>query len=365
MLRPNLWPCRNYCSWEPTDRSRRNSCFEKGEVAIWRSIIFRFSPLLWLTLGLVILPDFGFAEDVLKIEQEHVQVGIDRNRGGAITWISWPNYPKNAVNISDPGRLIQQSYYAGKSLDRRHEGQSKSWSPWTWNPIQGGGVGKHSAQRGNEVGSWARVLRFEKEASTLFSETVPKLWDMENEEAQAIMRQWTSIDAADPQVIIVRCEFESRRVPNDPWGQPVVRAQEIPACYFTRNFQHAKSYLGETRWRDESASPGPPWGKADPPRKTMAFFDQEGEGIAVFSPASSGPWNFGPHGTKISNDPLAGPCMHVAPLDHIALDARSIYRYRYWLIVGNEEQIAKRIDRLWETYSTERAEHRIPNSSSP
>ena len=34
-------------------------------------------------------------------------------------------------------------------LDRRAEGQSKAWSPWSWNPIQGGGVG-----------SWARVTEF-------------------------------------------------------------------------------------------------------------------------------------------------------------------------------------------------------------
>jgi len=121
------------------------------------------------------------AEKLLQVTNSNVTVGIDRAKGGSITWLSWRGYPSNAVNIADPGRLIQQSYYAGKSLDRTAEGQSKAWSPWTWNPIQGGGVG-----------SWARVTEFQRTTSnTLYSVTVPKLWDMPDEEAQALIRQWT------------------------------------------------------------------------------------------------------------------------------------------------------------------------------
>lgn len=142
-----------------------------------------------------------------------------------------------AVNIADPGRLIQQSYYAGKSLERIAEGQSKAWSPWTWNPIQGGGVG-----------SWARVTEFKRVSNTLFSVTVPKLWDMANEEAQAVMRQWTGFEPGCSNVVVVRCEFVSERNENDRWGPAVPRHQEIPACYFTRNFGLVKSYLGNGNW---------------------------------------------------------------------------------------------------------------------
>lgn len=51
--------------------------------------------------------------------------------GAAITWLSWADYPQNSVNHADPGRLIQQSYYAGHRLDRSADGQIPSWSPWT------------------------------------------------------------------------------------------------------------------------------------------------------------------------------------------------------------------------------------------
>jgi hypothetical protein len=73
----------------------------------------------------------------LSIENSRVTVKIASHCGGAITWISQKRGP-NLVNTYDVGRLIQQSYYAGAALDLRNLGQSPSWSPWPWNPIQGG-----------------------------------------------------------------------------------------------------------------------------------------------------------------------------------------------------------------------------------
>ncbi|WP_442505929.1 hypothetical protein SH528x_004746 [Novipirellula sp. SH528] len=303
------------------------------------------SCLLMVTLIGLSTQTTASGEELLSIDNDVVKIGIDREKGAAITWLSWDGYPNNMVNIADPGRLIQQSYYAGRALDRTAEGQSKSWSPWTWNPIQGGGIG-----------SWARVTEARRERDSLYSETIPKLWDMPDEEADARMRQWTAFEPSMTNVIVVRCEFIAQRSGDDRWGPAILRAQEIPACYFTRNFANAKSYLGDGRWRDESQPPGPPWGKAMPPRKAMAFFEPGGQGVAVFSPSSTLQWNFGPHGGGLSKDPKAGPCMHVAPIDRVLLSAKSAYRYRYWLVVGDEATIANRLDSLWERYSNEQAE---------
>jgi len=224
----------------------------------YRVYFITFSVIITFLPG----PGLSLADDLLFLDNGTVKVGIDREKGAAITWLSSQEHKKNIVNSSDPGRLIQQSYYAGKSIDRRADGQSKSWSPWAWNPIQGGGVG-----------SWARDNEFKRvDDKTLYSETIPKLWDMPNEEAAAIMRQWTSFEPSMPDVLTVRCEFESRREENDRWGPSLPRHQEIPACYFTRNFADAKSYLGVGKWRDETQPPGPPWGRTLPPRDAMAFF---------------------------------------------------------------------------------------------
>lgn len=285
-------------------------------------------------------------DNLAVLDSGGVSVGIDRRKGGAISWLSWSDYPRNAVNHHDPGRLIQQSYYAGKSLDRTAEGQSKSWSPWTWNPIQGGGVG-----------SWARVTELKRlNGPGLYSETIPKLWDMPDEEAQALMRQWTTFEPGMRDVVAVRCEFVSQRELDNRWGAAVPHHQELPACYFTRNFDVVKSYLGKGRWREEVQPEGPPWGKALPPRNAMAVFNSQRQGIAVFSPATSQQWNFGPHGSGSSEDPTAGPCMHVAPIDRASLGPKSVYSYRYWLAVGTEAQLAMRLDSLWQKYSGDRAE---------
>ena len=310
-----------------------------------------------LALAFVFLNQGANAE-LLFLDNGTVKVGIDRAKGAAITWLSWSNCPKNAVNHADPGRLIQQSYYAGKVLDRTADGQSKSWSPWSWNPIQGGGVS-----------SWARVKVMERlAAGTLYGETVPKLWDMPNEEAAALMLQWTGFEPAMPDVVAVRCALHSQRSPEDRWGPAVPRPQEIPACYFTRSFKLAKTYLGKGQWHTESQPPGPPWGHATPPRKAMACFNAEGQGVAIFSPASAASWNFGPHGGGASDDSAAGPCMHVAPLDRVSLGPQSEYRFRYWLVVGDEAQIANRLDALWAKYAGERARlsdgSRTPNKAA-
>lgn len=293
---------------------------------------------------------FASAADMLTIDNGSVRVGIDREKGGAITWLSSEAYPGNMVNIADPGRLIQQSYYAGKRLDRRSEGQSKAWTPWSWNPIQGGGVGAKGSK-----GTWAQVTAFEKQNDVLYSVTIPKLWDMADEDAAAVMRQWTQFEADVPGVICVQCEIETKRPANDPWGDARLSPQEVPACYFTRNFEDVRSYVGLSQWQSHHHPPGPPWGHAKPPLKSMALFEADGQGVAVFSPTSAATWNYGPHAGGLSNKPTAGPCMHVAPVDRVLLGRNSTFRYRYWLVVGNEIEIAARLDTLWKKYSGEKS----------
>ena len=307
--------------------------------------------ILSLTLTFL-LAGWSFAEDVdntveelLTIDNGKVKVGINKAKGAAITWVSGGGYSKNLVNSYDPGRLIQQSYYAGRRLDRKKEGQHKAWSPWSWNPIQGGGVG-----------SWARVTQFEKIGeNSLHGETIPKLWDMKDEEASALMKQWTAFEPSMPNVIVVRCEFASNREENDQWGQTSRSPQEIPATYFVRSFDTFKSYLGDGKWRTESTKQGPPWSHARPPRKAMACFNAEGKGIAIFSPAGD-QWNYGPHAGGKTDDPLGGPCVHIAPVTTVKLGPKSSLKYRYWLVLGTEKEIATRLDELWTKYAEEQVE---------
>lgn len=271
-----------------------------------------------------------------QIDNGTVTVRIDPEKGGAIVWLSWRGHPGNAVNVHDPGRLIQQSYYAGRAVDRRPEGQHAAWSPWPWNPIQAGGVG-----------SWARMMRLERTADGgLVGETAPRLWDMPEEEADAVIRQVTRLEEGFGNVVSLEGEIECRRHGGDRWGPPVPRHQELPACYLTRSFGTVKIYRGEGRWQEERIPAGPPWGHVKPPRGTLGCFDAVGQGVAVFSPDATEAWNVGPHGDGASDDSSADPCMHVAPIATASLGPRSVFRFRAWLVVGDERAIATAVDRL-------------------
>ena len=286
--------------------------------------------------------------DLVRLDNGTVKVGLDQSMGASITHLSWTGHAGNAVNSYDPGRLIQQSYYAGIRIDRRAEGQHEAWSPWNWNPIQGGGVG-----------SWSEVKRCEKlEDGTVFSVTIPKLWDMSDEPAAALMHQWTGFEPSMPNVVRVRCELVSKRDSDDRWGPARRNHQEVPATYFIRCFDTFRSYLGDGRWRLESCKFGPPWSRTKAPRDALACFASNGQGIAIFSPEAS-TWNYGPTLEGDSDDPLDPACVHIAGVTTAELGRRSTYRYRYWIVVGKEKQIAKRLDELWVKYSSERAELRV------
>lgn len=283
--------------------------------------------------------------DLLFIENGVAKVGIDRSMGASITWLSWKGHPENTINIRDPGRLIQQSYYAGKMIDRRADGQSENWSPWSWNPIQGGGVM-----------SWARVTDFRKIGEgRLHSETVPKLWDMPDEEAEAVMLQSTEFVDGMDNVVMVRNRLVCRRGKGDRWGDAISRHQELPACYFTSRFRNVEIYLGGRKWEAVKHPPGPPWGKAKPKLNIMACFADDGQGIAVFSPASDVHWNFGPHGKYDPEaKPTDNPCMHLAPIGLAKLGPQSIFEYRYWIILGDKAAIEPRLQALLKEHKDER-----------
>ncbi len=283
--------------------------------------------------------------DLKFIDNGTMKIGMDRSMGASVSWLSWKEHAENSINIHDPGRLLQQSYYAGKMLKRIDDGQSKNWSPWSWNPIQGGGVN-----------SWARVTKFEKKGETmLFAETIPKLWDMANEEADAVMMQSCEYEPNMPNAVVVHNRFICKRKENDIWGDEALRRhQELPACYFTRQFDDFKTYEGNGKWQTVTQKPGPPWGRATPKLNAMACFNAQGQGIGIFSPVADQHWNFGPVGNNVKAKPTDGHCVHMAPIATVRLGPKSVLEYRYWIVVGNKAEITQRFDQLLKQYSNEK-----------
>ncbi|MFT6861991.1 MAG: hypothetical protein ACJAVK_000545 [Akkermansiaceae bacterium] len=171
----------------------------------------------------------------------------------------------------------------------------------------------------------------------LDQKNILKLWDMPDEEASALMKQWTTFEEGFQNVIVVKNEIICRRKPGDAWGPANKSPQEVPALYFTRNFNTFKSHLGDAQWRLKKQPPGPPWGRTTSPKHAMACFEKSGQGIAIFSPSAVS-WNFGPHRSGTSSDHAAAPCCHIAPVARVNLGPQSTLSYRYWLIIGTEKK---------------------------
>ena len=119
----------------------------------------------------------------MGLDNGMLELKLDLTRGGAICFISESGKERNIVNVHDEGRYIQQSYYAGKSINRIKDGQNPSWSHWSWNPIQVGDSFKNRAE----------IVACEKTEKTLYVKCIPMLWDMNNEPEEATIEQWSTL----------------------------------------------------------------------------------------------------------------------------------------------------------------------------
>ena len=144
----------------------------------------------------------------LELNNGTLKIRTDNTYGGSIVWLSTAAGTLNLVNIHDRGREIQQSYYAGSNLTRA--GQIANYSPWSWNPVQAGSYS----------GTASIVDSFSLNNGILYSWTRPKLWDVPNETAQAVIKQWTQFEPGMSQVIRVTNQLACLRPAGDAWVDP-------------------------------------------------------------------------------------------------------------------------------------------------
>jgi len=303
---------------------------------------------------LTMLMSISFVKaQVLEIDNGTLTLKVDLLRGGAISYISTSGSNRNLVNIADEGRYIQQSYYAGNSINRQSEGQCASWSPWTWNPIQAGSCG----------GNRAEVLSQNINGNTIYTKCIPMLWDMDNEPAEAIMEQWTTIIG---NVVKVTNKITCERSISDAWGGPVARDQELPAVYPIADFGNLYTYFGNAPftgapltnlptinlssgfWGVYRGQAGDDGGGNYVTENWMAFVDNSQFGMGVYTPSSNefiagmaGDPNNGAEATD-------GATSYIAPLRVEAFDRNTVYEFDYYLVIGDLTQIR---DKVYEIHS--------------
>jgi len=273
----------------------------------------------------------------MHLDNGVIRIGIDTaHHGGAITYLALSGSGENLVNVSDHGREIQQSYYAGRARDRRAEGQSAAWSPWPWNPVQAG----------DAFGNESPVLDSRVGENSLYVKTLPLLWDMNNARAECCMETWISLEA---NVAHVRNRLTVQRT-DDTW-EAVACHQELPAVYVISKLSRIVTYVGDEPFTQgaltEIVNQGPPWeywgaGAPKPElagqtEKWAAVVNADGWGVGIFSPRAD-VFAGGLHGAPGGGSRDMSTC-YVAPLESATLGKDTVYDYDYDLVLGTVEQI--------------------------
>lgn len=295
--------------------------------------------------------DFAYIEGKRGwLDNGVVKIAVDKDYGGAIVYASPSKSKENMVNIHDLGRQIQQSYYAGKGFNRQKEGQSKSWSPWAWNPVQAGNF-----DRDKSVVKEFKVIDGGK---GIYTKCQPRLWDMNEELAKCYFHQRMRFEPGCDNVIRVTNIIQCFRDKDDMWGPAVKRAQELPAVYAIRNMSKMVIYDGDKPWTKGELTEvkyGPEdkwiWTKRKPTEPWAAcVYPDTNIGFGVYSPEGEGnTWNMGFVG-KAQGTEYSGPTMHFAPLARWELGHKTIKEYTYWIIIGELEDIRSKVYQLYDKY---------------
>ena len=262
-----------------------------------------------------------------------IKVGIDLNAGGSISYLSQSGSTYNLVNHYDKGRYVQQSYYAGQYLDRRSEGQALRWSPWNWNPIQGGDAYRNSPT----------VLGWSNDGRTIYVKTRPLLWDMSRESCQCDFETWITLEGRQ---VRVRNKLTTFRT-DTRWNVRTIW-QELPAAYAIADLNRVISYVGTRPFSHDSLTQVPDtpafpehWHATE---NWSACVNAQGFGFSVFSPPRSF-FAGGLYGTPTGREWDSSTCS-LSPLGLAALDKTSAYSYRYFLTVGTIDQIRQDVYRI-------------------
>lgn len=266
----------------------------------------------------------------LHLDNGVIRVGVETDEyGGAITYISEAGSGRNLINNYDRGRQVQQSYYAGRPLDRTDEGQSPDWSPWAWNPIQ----------VGDTYGNSSEVLEAKKKDGELYVKTRPLLWDMNNEFGECHFESWITLD---DNTVHVRNKLTSYRT-DDNWPA-VENNQECPAVYTVGDLHRLVTYEGDAPFAHGPLktieNDGPPWahwGSAGTTEHWAAMVNDEDWGLGVYN-AEATRWSGGFHGTAGGGE-FDDSTGYISPLQQAKLDRKTVLEYEYHLILGTLDEI--------------------------
>jgi len=309
------------------------------------SVVMKLRVFLTVAMVAFLLYNLQAQPNEISADNGILKVKFDLTRGGAISHISLSGSERNLVNVHDEGRYIQQSYYAGKNVDRKAEGQSPKWSPWCWNPIQ----------VGDEFKNRAKILDYKQTNGTLYVKCIPMQWDMNNKPAEAEMEQKTILMG---NVLKVHCKLTCHRT-DTIYGEGNLVDQELPAVYPISALSNLYSYFGRKPFTNDTIS-NPAvvflssgfWGKyPEVTENWMAFVNNDKWGMGVYNSRCT--YFIAGMAGKPGGETKDGSTSYIAPVKKEVLNKNSVYEYDYYIIIGTLDEIRDKVYKLNESLSDE------------
>ncbi len=258
---------------------------------------------------------------LLFIDNGKLKVGVKKEWGAGVAWLSTSGSDRNVINYFDHGRLVQQSYYG------EADGSLWNGTPWKWNPVQGGDWKGHAA----------KVVKLEHGKDWLESVSVPKHWASGADIEEMRFRQ--RIEIVD-EVVKIRFAMSYTGEKSHP-----VEGHEIPAVFIAPELD-TLVYAAEGKpWADGplvSRQPGWPNEFAMPVEPWAAYTGADGLGVGVCVPVME---KFTCYRFAAGTGSPAA-CSYVAPLTTFAITPGKTFSYDCYLTLGRVEEIRARFKSL-------------------
>ena len=264
------------------------------------------------------------------IDNGTIRLGVSKDLGGSITYLSESGSDENVINNYDWGRQIQMSFFGGP-VPYHENGQRPTdhWRHIGWNPIQAG----------DDHGNGSKIVELKKTEDSLYVKCIPMQWPLNNIPGECTYESWIELKGNTARVRsrLVNARSDKTQYPG--------RHQELPAVYTNGPYYRLMTYRGHKPFTGDEPvripkkpAGGFPWDYWLATENWAALVNDDDWGLGIYKPNSSlfiGGFA-GKEGQGGTND---NPTGYIAPLHTEILDHNITYEYRYTLILGSLDEI--------------------------
>ncbi|MGB0372892.1 MAG: hypothetical protein ACPGN3_16290 [Opitutales bacterium] len=296
----------------------------KRACAAWCSMSFSM-----LSLSVSASPTFDPSQ-LEFIDNGTLKLGVSKDLGGAITYLSVSGSDENIINNYDWGRQIQMSFFSDPAPYTENGKEPKDhWKHIGWNPIQAG----------DDFGNGSEIVELRQEGNTLYVKCIPMQWPLENVPGECTYEAFIELKG---NTVEVRSRLVNARSDRTQYKG---RHQELPAVYTNGPYYRLMTYRGDKPFTGDALERIPkkkgkgfPWEYWLATENWAALVNDDDWGLGIYKP-NNALFIGGFAGREGKGGTTDSPTGYIAPLHTEILDHNITYEYNYTLILGSLDEI--------------------------